>query len=385
MILKSIKYCRNKGEENEWNITNPTGEEWLNLNQVNLIVGRNASGKTKTINIIREISDLLSGDIKLSELIHNTSKYELIFEDANEKIEYFLDFKEGKVVQEILKINDEYEKLNRKDNKLFYEGFKEYAKFNTDDDSLTDDDSIVVPLMQQNTVQHPFFKKLYYWGKNLNYYRFGSSLGKNNFLRDANKVKEDDKVDLKDGGEVTKIFVKGKKLFGTQFVKSIKDDMENINYSISKVDVNVLKYLPIGFGLHVKEVELNTETDQMEMSQGMFRALSLLIQLNYSLLAQIPSCILIDDIGEGLDYERSKALIDLIIEKVKGSSVQVIMTTNDRFIMNKLPLEYWQVIKRESGKAVFYNYKNSEKIFDDFEFTGLDNFSFFSSNYYQEL
>ena len=381
MILKSIKYCRNKDEENEWRISNPTGKEWLDLNQINLVVGRNASGKTKTIDIIRVIADLLAGNIKLSELVRNTSEYELIFEDANEKIEYFLDFKEGKVIQEILKINDE-QKLNRKDNKLFYEGFKQYAKFNTDDDSLTDDDSIVVPLMQQNTVQHPFFKKLYYWGKNLSHYRFGSSLGKNVFLRDINKVKEDDKVDLKDGNGVTKIFIKGEKRFRDKFIAEIKNNMKKLDYSISKVDVNILKYLPIGFGLHVKEVELNTETDQMEMSQGMFRALSLLIQLNYSLLAQIPSCILIDDIGEGLDYERSKALIDLIIEKVKGSSVQVIMTTNDQFVMDKVPLEYWQVIKRESGKAVFYNYKNAKKTFDDFAFTGLNNFDFYTSEFF---
>jgi len=37
-------------KKNEWSIrSNPVDNEWFDLNQINLIVGRNASGKTKTI------------------------------------------------------------------------------------------------------------------------------------------------------------------------------------------------------------------------------------------------------------------------------------------------------------------------------------------------
>ena len=114
----------------------------------------------------------------------------------------------------------------------------------------------------------------------------------------------------------------------------------------------------------------------------MFRALSLLIQLNYSLLSKETSCILIDDIGEGLDFERSKALIDLIIKKVEGSNVQLIMTTNDRFTMNKVPLKYWSVIERVPKKSIFYNYHNSKEIFEEFDDLGFNNFDFLSSKFY---
>ena len=65
---------------------------------------------------------------------------------------------------------------------------------------------------------------------------------------------------------------------------------------------------------------------------GMFRALSIIVQVNYSVLADTPSCILIDDIGEGLDFERSCDLIDVLISKAKNSSVQLLMATNDRFV-----------------------------------------------------
>jgi AAA15 family ATPase/GTPase len=131
-------------------------------------------------------------------------------------------------------------------------------------------------------------------------------------------------------------------------------------------------------------VDLPFSTYFEDMSQGMARAFSLIVQLNYSLMAKIPSCILIDDIGEGLDYDRSRKLIELIIEKAEGSNIQVFMTTNDRFVMNSVPLKYWSVIHREGNKSVFYNYQNSKQTFDDFAFTGLNNFDFFATEFYRQ-
>jgi hypothetical protein len=134
----------------------------------------------------------------------------------------------------------------------------------------------------------------------------------------------------------------------------------------------------------LQESDLPGITDQNSMSQGMFRAFSLIIQMNYSQLASIPSCIMIDDIGEGLDYDRSTALIKLIIEKANTSSIQLIMSTNDRFVMNNVPLEYWAVMERLSNTTKIHNYENSTKKFDDFELTGLSNFDFFASEFWQE-
>ena len=94
-----------------------------------------------------------------------------------------------------------------------------------------------------------------------------------------------------------------------------------------------------------------------------------------------PSCILIDDIGEGIDFDRSCALLELLIRKVKGSSVQLIMSTNDRFIMNKAPLETWAVIRRKGGTVEVFNYANSRKLFDEFKDTGLNNFDFFATDF----
>lgn len=385
MILNAFKYRCYKDTSREWSIEgkpseNKTDDDRLvKLGSINLIVGRNASGKTKTIKAIRQIADLLCGEAKLSDPIHDTgfipdtAEYTLLFKDGDSKIEYFVEFKEKKIIQEILRIDDN-EKLNRAERKLFYNEIGRNLSFNPNDDSLS--------ISRQDSEQQPFFDSLYTWGKTLNHYQFGDQLGKNVFIQDINKIDKDVNIDLKNGDDVIEALVNGKEL-NHDFVDCIIRDMSSVDYPLNSVDASKLKHLPRGFGLTVSEQDLNDLTDQLEMSQGMFRTLSLLIQINYSLLLNQSRCILIDDIGEGLDYDRSRKLIDLIIDKVKNSTTQVIMTTNDQFVMNKVPLEYWSLIKREKHKSVFYNYDNSRKVFDDFEFTGLDNFSFFSSNYYQ--
>ena len=113
----------------------------------------------------------------------------------------------------------------------------------------------------------------------------------------------------------------------------------------------------------------------------MFRALSLIVQINYSVLADTPSCIVIDDIGEGLDCERSCDLIDVLMSKAEHSSVQLVMATNDRFVMNRVPLEAWSVIDRQSNHVTIHNYMNSKEVFDNFKFTGLNNFDFLAFDY----
>ena len=382
MNLKAIKFSRFNGQKNEWSIegkpANGVFNQWVTFENINLIVGKNATGKSKTVNAIRTLADLLIGNVKLSNLIYNTSTYHVEFEDNGEIIEYFLDFQDGKIKQEILKIGNE-EKLNRAESKLFYTQINGFLSFKMEDDKLA--------VSRVDSKQQPFFEPLYNWGKNLSHYRFGGQLGKNNLLRDVNAVKHDEEVDLKDNEEtnVSEIFIRGDRKFGDLFEKTVMSDMEKISYNINGISTTTLRFLPVSaFGLGVQESDVDVMTDQREMSQGMFRALSLIVQLNYSLLSKIPSCILIDDIGEGLDFDRSKSLIDLIIEKVKGSSVQVIMTTNDRFVMNKIPLDYWSVIHRIPKKSLFYNYKNSKEIFEEFKYTGLSNFDFLSTEFYFE-
>ena len=117
------------------------------------------------------------------------------------------------------------------------------------------------------------------------------------------------------------------------------------------------------------------------MSQGMYRVLALLVNINYLLLKKASTCVIIDDIGEGLDFERSCKLISLLRQKAQDSNVQIIMSTNDRFVMNEVPLTEWTVLHRVGSVVHVSNYHNSKEKFDEFKFTGLSNFSFFEMDY----
>jgi energy-coupling factor transporter ATP-binding protein EcfA2 len=380
MRLTEMKFSRFKGQANEWRIegrpVNEQYEQWLSFEQLTLIVGKNASGKSKTLDAVRHIADLFCGDVQLSRLRDmglGTAEYQLRFDDEGHTFEYDLNFENGKILQEVLTVNGQ-EKLNRKAGKLWYEGAKSLLDFETDAEILA--------VSKRDKKQHSFFETLAAWGKTLNHYKFGTPLGRTRLLH-IQSFKDEDDVDLKDGDHVTEVFLKGKNQFKQSFLDAIIDDMRAISYDIKKIEAGPIKNFDVPFiGLHVQENGLGDMTYQTDMSQGMFRALSLIVQLNYALLGNVPSCILIDDIGEGLDYDRSKSLIDLIITKVKGSTVQVIMTTNDRFVMNKVPLEYWSVIQRVAKKSLFYNYKNSKETFDEYAYSGLSNFDFLATEFY---
>jgi len=377
MRLKSITYSQFEGSPNEWDL------EEFSLGNINLLVGKNATGKSRTLSIIRGLGNLVSGDVKLQYISGN---YKAMFDKEGELITYFLKYEENKIVLEKMIVGSEV-KLDRGlygKGKIWSDEVNKLMNFQAPDTELA-------CVNRRDSVQHPFFEDLYQWGKGLRYYYFGDRMGKD-FLAPSKEESEESKLNLKNANLVVSIFSKGERKFGKEFKKSIICDMGKLGYEIDNIDIGT----PIGLifsgtalytqpqGFILKESDLPGLTDQNDMSQGMFRAFSLIIQLNYSQLASIPSCILIDDIGEGLDYDRSTALIKLIIEKANTSSIHLIMSTNDRFVMNNVPLEYWAVMQRTSNKTKIYNYKNAKNKFEDFKFTGMNNFDFFMSDFISE-
>jgi hypothetical protein len=264
--------------------------------------------------------------------------------------------------------------------KIYYERLRRKLKFQPPPDQ-------VVSIARRDSVQHPFLEVLYNWGEAVRHYYFGTDMGRNAFAFPVEKVGQiQPKLGSKTTEMVVATFLEGKKQFPTRFKKSIIQGMQSIGYELT----DVFTAPPFGLGImpkavlsiHAKEVDLHASTSQNDMSQGMFRALSLIIHITYAFLEGSPACILIDDIGEGLDYMRSTALVKLLIEKTKGTSTQLIMATNDRFVMNSVPLDYWSIVRREGNVSRVLNKRNSSRLFKRFELTGLNNFDFFSSKYY---
>ena len=379
MFLESIEYTQFENTPRVWTLEGCTFEN------INLIVGKNASGKSRILSIIATLANLLSGDQKLN---FSSGNWEIQFDNDGKGISYALKVKQAKVIEEKLDI-DSTNRLNRAadgEGQIYYEEIRDTIRFQTPENE-------VAAFARRDSIQHRYLEDLYSWGKSVRRYNFGTQLGQDVLavFVDTKGVEERIKLNLKDTNSVVAIFKNGEKDFASEFTDPIIRDMGSIGYELEEIGIAtpegliVESKIPIPsapVGLYVQESDLKGRTYHNEISQGMFRALSLIIQVAYSQLTGIPSCILIDDIGEGLDYERSSALIKLLIERAKEASIQLIMATNDRFVMNNVPLEYWSVVQRVGGISRIYNYRNSPKLFDDFALTGLNNFDFFSSKYY---
>ena len=379
MILKSLKYNEFHNNSQAWHL------DKFSLGQINLIVGKNASGKTRTLNIIGNIANLVSGRYleRGRGLPFTDGDHELFFDKNGENIKFYLEINESKIYREELVIGIK-EFLKRGEGgkgKVYYEKEGKNISFQVPDNEL-------VSVTRRDSFQHPFFEDLFDWGKDTLHYRFGTNLGKTNFAIFFD-TKDRETLNLKATEEVVGFLKIGLDKFGKKFEDQILKEMGSIGYKLNKIGVETLRGVMLKDrpetplqGIFLQEDDLTYKTSQPDISEGMFRALSLIIQLNFAQFESSPSCILIDDIGEGLDFERSSKLIKLLIDKTKQTSVQLIMATNDRFVMNNVPLEYWSIIQRDGNKCKIYNHENSRKIFDEFEFTGLNNFDFFSSNFF---
>lgn len=278
MTLKELKYTRFEGETFEWGIQGRSMDAntcpSVSFGQINLIVGKNATGKSKSILSILQLAELFSARVDLSNLVFHSSRYEALFQNEGVEINYLLEFKDGKVLKEVLDIGG-VNRINRIGSKgdIFYEDLQKNLSFETDDK--------VLAITRRDKIQHSYLESLYQWGKQLFFYKFASEKGRQKFIVDLSQINEDE-FKLKDSPDFVAMFKVGKDKKGDDFVINVQNDMKAIGYPIAEIGIDKLKFHPIpAFGINVKEDDLNDLTDQIEMSSGMFSAFSLIVQINY--------------------------------------------------------------------------------------------------------
>jgi energy-coupling factor transporter ATP-binding protein EcfA2 len=375
MQIDKINYYEHLGEPNEWIL------EDFSLGQINLIVGRNAVGKTRTINVLSGLARLLA---ESKQIIWNDGNYDVEFKHDDHFINYKLEYKNRSIEKEELVIDD-FTYLDRGNDgvgEIFFSEEKRSLKFQTPTNELA-------AFARRDAIQHPYLNQLYEWGSKLVLFRFGTNMGQDRLILRL-KTGKDIEVNLKDDNVIDALIL-GKEKYGDEFADQVKTDLQKIGYDIGNIDIGSPNDIHFEsappanpLAIFVQENDTKTKIYQHLLSQGMFRSVSLVIQLNYFLSTNSSGTILIDDIGEGIDFDRASSLIELLINKVKNTKYQLIMTTNDRFTMNNVPIDYWSILNRDGGKCRSYNYKNSKEIFDEFKLTGLNNFDLFSSNFYRK-
>ena len=381
MRLSSLQYSENDGTTEEWSL------DPLRLGQINLLVGKNAIGKTRVLNVIGALSKLLCG--KIQDQLPN-GHWKAILESSahapDQKVTYDLHINHRQIVEERYSVGRKV---------LMHRTAEGSGKISAAQLKNTKLGFLVSPtqliaLSKRDALQHPYLDELCDWGASVRHYRFGSDLGKNMFPVFVNSPEVVRKADLDLEDNTAVVFKVALDRFRDDFTKRLLDDLLKIGYDCSEVGLQPLEGFAITNGsipsipsvLYVQERDLEVRTTQTQMSQGMFRALSTLVMVNAGTLVGSPQLVLVDDIGEGLDFDRASRLIKLLVEKASNHSFQLVMTTNDRFIMNAVPLEYWSVLHREGSHVSVFNSENSKKAFSEFRYLGLNNFDFFSGRHF---
>ena len=264
MRLVSLQFSELAGTEYEWQL------DPLAIGDVNLLVGKNASGKSRVVNLIANLARFLAG--RQAEVM-GSSRYDTRFDDGEDKYHFVLQYENSLVTRE---------ELFRNDNQLLRRGAGGIGKIWAAEEnkmiSFQTPGQKVAAFARRDSIQHPFLQPLNDWGAAVRHFEFGKSLGHHHL---AVAVKSDaNRTDDSDTNQVVGIFHKGKQQFTDAFEDAIIKDMAIIGYPIENVEIRKPAHVKVliggtdVFGIAVKEKDLACRTDQPFMSQGMFGRLA---------------------------------------------------------------------------------------------------------------
>ncbi len=327
------------------------------LGDINLFVGKNASGKSRTLIQVANLAKLLTGKIPTTN--YNSGNWKATFavepEDLpalrdEKEVTYELQIKGGAVQFEHFRGANNKDYLKRDNNGLG----NLYAIELKTNMSFQLDTKQIAAVSKKDTIQHPFLDPLIRWARSVRWYTFGADVMQQTltFVVTQNVPKE---------------------------------------ATVEKIELTPAAMQPVVVGgisgqspvlVTVIESDRQAPLAQIYMSAGMFRTLAILIRAELAKRLELPFVLIIDDIGEGLDFERAKSLIRLLIDIAKVRHMQLLMSSNDRFVMNEVPLDYWNVVLRQRATVRIINKSNSPLAFKRFEEFGFNNFDFFAKEFY---
>lgn len=334
--------------ESSWKMDNA-----VELDKVALLVGKNSMGKSKLIGRIQSVVKYL---LQLSEPSQYTSFWMSLgwIDETGKNIDYFFGIIGGEVDQEIVWVANK-KILTRKKG----EPTKLREKI------INPPANKLVVGTQRDVVLYPEFEQIVNWAEDV----ISISFNELDILGDKVSAGLGLKKNLYD-------IVK-------EFSQESKDRViaaaNRLNYPITKIS-------PVAFGDVRKVIFTEKKVPRTLMdttaSKGMFRTLYLLILIEYlSSVSNDNQLLIIDDMCEGLDYERSILLGKEIMHYAEDQNIQLIMSSNDNFLMDVVDLKYWHIVQRDGVVISTISQSNSPELFENFKYTGLSNFDFFSSDF----
>lgn len=340
MILSEFSYKDATG----WQI------DCLLLNHQNLVVGMNAVGKSKSVQAIGRAIRFIKGDI---DSMQGDFICTLLLENSY-KLEYSFEISGGVVVAEILRRNNEL-LINRE----LYSA-KMYGG------TISPPASKLVIQVRRDTMLYPEIEEIIKWAEHTSIFVFSNITTSPNSL--------------------SPYTISNEPLLPVMY-SSLKDEqrrqllqyLQEMDYAVDRIEPfereNGSKTLLI------HENGIDNMMTPFDLSNGMFRVFCVLLFMIYSSTLSDARCMIVDDLGEGLDYMRSTRLGKLMFDYCRKNGIQLIVTSNDSFLMDTISLEYWNILRRTGSRVSSLNCKKDPELFEKFARTGLSNFDMLSSNF----
>lgn len=342
--------------------------ENIEFENVSLIVGKNSTGKSKTIAAIDLLVKILTQKINLT---HYSQEWFIEFINTNgDRIRYsFKTYQnENSVSEESLYINDLPILLRDTSDKALFKNAK-----TKEFEEIFPPESKLALHTSRDIHKFPYFEDIISWAEQSYGFRFGNVSPLNSFGKDDYNLL----TPIEETTELYKVLVKET---DNKIADKICDSLNIIGFPIVSIELVTPNHSDVNI-LLIREQGMPNIIQFNRLSQGLFRCLSLLIFIEYLIVKKQPSSIIIDDLCEGLDYERATKLGKLVFEKCLKNGIQLIATSNDAFLMDVVDLKYWNVLQRKGAIVTSINAKTNPALFENFKFTGLSNFDFFASDY----
>jgi energy-coupling factor transporter ATP-binding protein EcfA2 len=340
-----------------WELSN------LQLDNLNLIVAKNAIGKSKTLLTL----DLLVKMITQKKTLNWGSRWSIAFinhQDQKVIFEFATKYKdEGIVTAEKISIDGVQVLFRRhKQGAVVLKNF------------VTQKNDIIYPPNNKLTLhvnrdirKYPYLEDISNWAEQCYGFKFGN-------ISPYSKLNEQEYDLLTAVEDIPNLFKSLKK----ENISKIITDFNSLGYDVS--DITSQDKIEYSI-LHVKEKNISKALPHYKLSQGMFRTLAILVYIEYLMSRKKPVMIIIDDFCEGLDYDRARKLGSLVFEKCENTNIQLVVTSNDSFLMDTIDIKYWNLLQRNGKVITCLNQQNSPNLFRKFRLTGLSNFDLFSSDF----
>ncbi len=347
MILKQVSYTYDK--DSELHVF-----EDINLQESNLIVGPNATGKSRLLKVINSFPNML---LKNSNIYWGDYELKFFDKELNQTIIYKLRKKKNYLSEQIVVNGDTILNRENQDAQLWDELNKEDVVLSPPMDEL-------VPHIRRDVNAFPHLEKILKWARGVYYFNFGAVQSSNFF--DIGLNEKSVKNSLSDWLDEIK----------EDELNDLMDDLNAIDFPVDSISYDKARKL-----LLITESGITTTYDHTRLSSGIFRIVALLLAIKFMSNQKDYACLLVDDFCEGLDYNRSSKLGKVIFDRMRNRNVQLIVTSNDAFLMNIVPIKYWNILRRDQNKTISFNIVNSGEKFERFQSLGLNNFDLFTSDF----